>query len=104
MYTEFGGCPAAGVVVVGKIHRKTCIIVASDATVKVEHGFYDCNKKFASTRILYDKQNTIIYLVDSAEFLILQDQIFQIKSILADNLEIMQKYPPWEYRKYQQYG
>ena len=40
LYKDFGGCPSAGViVVVGEIHKKTCIIVANDATVKAGAWF-----------------------------------------------------------------
>ncbi|MAQ70433.1 MAG: methylcrotonoyl-CoA carboxylase [Flavobacteriales bacterium] len=82
LYTEFGGCPAAGVVVViGKIHRKTCIIVASDATVKAGAWFpMTATKNLRAQEFCMTNKIPIIYLVDSAGvFLPLQDQIFPDK-------------------------
>ena len=35
MYTEYGGCPSAGVVTgIGKVSGRLCVIIANDATVK----------------------------------------------------------------------
>ena len=40
LYENFGGCPAAGVIVViGEINKKSCIIVANDSTVKSRAWF-----------------------------------------------------------------
>lgn len=82
MYEEYGGCPAAGVVVViGKIHGKYCIIVANDATVKAGAWFpMTAKKNLRAQEIAMDNRIPIIYLVDSAGiFLPLQDQIFADK-------------------------
>ncbi len=40
MYTEYGGCPSAGVVAgIGYIAGRQCVIVANDATVKAGAWF-----------------------------------------------------------------
>ncbi|MEL0073193.1 MAG: acyl-CoA carboxylase subunit beta [Flavobacteriaceae bacterium] len=82
MYEEYGGCPAAGVVVVlGKIQGKYCIIVANDATVKAGAWFpMTAKKNLRAQEIAMENRIPIIYLVDSAGiFLPLQDQIFADK-------------------------
>ncbi|MAZ57877.1 MAG: methylcrotonoyl-CoA carboxylase, partial [Flavobacteriales bacterium] len=82
LYQDFGGCPSAGVVVViGKIHRKTCIIVANDATVKAGAWFpMTATKNLRAQEFCMTNAIPIIYLVDSAGvFLPLQDQIFPDK-------------------------
>ena len=82
LYEEFGGCPAAGVVVViGKIHNKICMIVANDATVKAGAWFpMTATKNLRAQEFCMTNQIPIIYLVDSAGvFLPLQDQIFPDK-------------------------
>src|SRR5210317_1570967 len=82
MYTEFGGCPAAGVVVViGMVSGKRCVIVANDATVKAGAWFpMTAKKNLRAQEIAMENRIPIIYLVDSAGiFLPLQDQLFADK-------------------------
>jgi acetyl-CoA carboxylase carboxyltransferase component len=45
MYEEHGGCPSGGVVKIGKISGKQCIVVANDATVKAGAWFPITGKK-----------------------------------------------------------
>lgn len=82
MYSEYGGCPSAGVVVVmGYIGGKQCIVVANDATVKAGAWFPSTAKKnLRAQEIAMENNIPIIYLVDSAGvYLPLQDQIFPDK-------------------------
>lgn len=82
MYKEYGGCPAAGVVVViGYISGKQCIIVANDATVKAGAWFPITGKKnLRAQEIAIENNLPIVYLVDSAGvFLPMQDEIFPDK-------------------------
>jgi len=82
MYSEYGGCPAAGVVVViGYVSGKQCIVVANDATVKAGAWFPITGKKnLRAQEIAIENKLPIIYLVDSAGvFLPLQDEIFPDK-------------------------
>jgi acetyl-CoA carboxylase carboxyltransferase component len=82
MYEEYGGCPAAGVVVyMGKVSGKLCIVVANDATVKAGAWFPITGKKnLRAQEIAMENEIPIIYLVDSAGvFLPLQDEIFPDK-------------------------
>ena len=82
MYSEYGGCPSAGVVVViGKIIGKSCVIVANDPTVKAGAWFpMTAKKNLRAQEIAMQNRIPIIYLVDSAGiFLPLQDQIFADK-------------------------
>ncbi len=82
MYTEYGGCPSGGVVVViGYIHKKQCIIVANDATVKAGAWFPATAKKnLRAQEIALENHLPIIYLVDSAgAFLPMQDEVFPDK-------------------------
>ena len=82
MYSEYGGCPSAGVVVViGKVAGKSCVIVANDATVKAGAWFpMTAKKNLRAQEIAMQNRIPIIYLVDSAGiFLPLQDQIFADK-------------------------
>jgi acetyl-CoA carboxylase carboxyltransferase component len=82
MYSEYGGCPSAGVVVViGKITGKSCVIVANDPTVKAGAWFpMTAKKNLRAQEIAMQNRIPIIYLVDSAGiFLPLQDQIFADK-------------------------
>jgi len=83
LYEEFGGCPAAGVIVViGLINNKNCIVVANDSTVKSGAWFpMTAKKNLRAQEICIDNNIPIIYLVDSAGvFLPLQDQIFPDKN------------------------
>jgi acetyl-CoA carboxylase carboxyltransferase component len=82
MYEEYGGCPAAGVVAgIGYVHKRQCVIVANDATVKAGAWFPMSGKKnLRLQEISMENRLPIIYLVDSAGvFLPLQDEIFPDK-------------------------
>ena len=82
MYEEYGGCPAAGVVMgIGYVAGKQCVIVANDATVKAGAWFpITAKKNLRAQEIAMENQLPIIYLVDSAGvFLPLQDEIFPDK-------------------------
>ncbi|MGY6562660.1 MAG: acyl-CoA carboxylase subunit beta [Luteibaculaceae bacterium] len=82
MYTEYGGCPSGGVVVVmAKIKGRLCIIVANDATVKAGAWFpITAKKNLRAQEIAIENKIPIIYLVDSAGvFLPMQDEIFPDK-------------------------
>lgn len=82
MYEDYGGCPAAGVIVViAKVSGKRCVIVANDATVKAGAWFpMTAKKNLRAQEIALENQIPIIYLVDSAGiFLPLQDQLFADK-------------------------
>tara|TARA_B100000579_G_scaffold123007_1_gene99072 strand:- start:67254 stop:68891 length:1638 start_codon:yes stop_codon:yes gene_type:complete len=82
LYKEFGGCPAAGVILaIGKIHNRSCIVVANDATVKAGAWFpMTAKKNLRAQEICMDNNIPIIYLVDSAGvFLPLQDEVFPDK-------------------------
>ncbi|HPI07887.1 MAG TPA: carboxyl transferase domain-containing protein [Saprospiraceae bacterium] len=82
MYTEHGGCPAGGVVVViGYIRGRQCIVVANDATVKAGAWFPITGKKnLRAQEIAMENRLPIVYLVDSAGvYLPMQDEIFPDK-------------------------
>ena len=82
MYTEHGGCPAGGVVVViGFVSASLCVIVANDATVKAGAWFPITGKKnLRAQEIAMENKLPIIYLVDSAGvYLPMQDEIFPDK-------------------------
>ncbi len=82
MYKEYGGCPAAGVVMgIGYVASKQCVIVANDATVKAGAWFpITAKKNLRAQEIAMKNRLPIIYLVDSAGvFLPLQDEIFPDK-------------------------
>ncbi|MDP3313995.1 acyl-CoA carboxylase subunit beta [Lutibacter sp.] len=82
MYVEHGGCPSGGVIVkIGYIHKKLCIIVANDATVKAGAWFPITGKKnLRAQEISIENKLPIIYLVDSAGvYLPMQDEIFPDK-------------------------
>ena len=82
MYEEYGGAPAAGVVVVlGYIHKRLCVIVANDASVKAGAWSPMAGKKnLRAQEIALENHLPIIYLVDSAGvFLPMQDEIFPDK-------------------------
>ncbi len=82
MYSEFGGCPSAGVVSgIGYIAGKQCLIVANDATVKAGAWFpMTAKKNLRIQEIALENRLPIIYLVDSAGvFLPLQNEIFPDK-------------------------
>ena len=82
MYKDYGGCPAAGVVVViGYVSGRQCVVVANDATVKAGAWFPITGKKnLRAQEIAMENRLPIIYLVDSAGvFLPMQDEIFPDK-------------------------
>lgn len=82
MYEEYGGCPSAGVVVVlGYIHKRLCVIVANDATVKAGAWFpMTAKKNLRAQEIAMENHLPIIYLVDSAGiFLPMQNEVFADK-------------------------
>ncbi|MCB9276144.1 MAG: acyl-CoA carboxylase subunit beta [Lewinellaceae bacterium] len=82
MYEEYGGCPAAGVIVgIGRVSGRQCVIVANDATVKAGAWFPITGKKnLRAQEIAMENRLPIIYLVDSAGvFLPMQDEIFPDK-------------------------
>jgi 3-methylcrotonyl-CoA carboxylase beta subunit len=81
-YREYGGAPAAGVVVgIGGIHGRDMVVVANDATVKAGAWFpLTCKKVLRAQEIALENRLPIVYLVDSAGvFLPLQDEIFPDK-------------------------
>lgn len=82
MYTEHGGCPSGGVVVVmGHVSGRQCIVVANDASVKAGAWFPITGKKnLRAQEIAMENRLPIIYLVDSAGvYLPMQDEIFPDK-------------------------
>ena len=81
-YEEYGGAPAAGVVVgIGQVHGRDDVVVANDATVKAGAWFpLTCKKVLRAQEIALENRLPIVYLVDSAGvFLPLQDEIFPDK-------------------------
>ena len=82
MYTEYGGCPSAGVVTgIGQILGRCCVIVANDATVKAGAWFpITAKKNLRAQEVAMENRLPIVYLVDSAGvFLPMQDEIFPDK-------------------------
>ena len=82
MYQDVGGCPGGGVVTgVGYIHKRPCVIVANDATVKAGAWFpITAKKNLRAQEIAMENHLPIVYLVDSAGvFLPMQDEIFPDK-------------------------
>ena len=81
-YREYGGAPAAGVVVgIGAIHGRDVVVVANDATVKAGAWFpLTCKKVLRAQEVALENRLPIVYLVDSAGvFLPMQDEIFPDK-------------------------
>ena len=79
LYEEWGGAPAAGVVVgLGTVSGRECVVVANDATVKAGAWFpLTCKKILRAQDIAMENRLPLIYLVDSAGvFLPMQDDIF----------------------------
>ena len=79
LYEEWGGAPAAGVVVgLGRVSGRECVLVSNDATVKAGAWFpMTCKKILRAQEIALENRLPIIYLVDSAGvFLPMQDEIF----------------------------
>ncbi|MCK7555007.1 acyl-CoA carboxylase subunit beta [Chitinophaga sedimenti] len=82
MYTEHGGCPAAGTVAgLGYIAGRQCMIIANDMTVKAGAWFPLTGKKnLRLQEIAMENRLPVIYLVDSAGvYLPMQDEIFPDK-------------------------
>ena len=82
MYSDYGGCPSAGVIVeIGYVRGRQVIVVANDATVKAGAWFpMTCKKNLRAQEISIENHLPIIYLVDSAGvFLPLQDEVFPDK-------------------------
>src|SRR5205809_252184 len=82
MYEEYGGCVAAGVIIViGYVSGRQCVIVANDATVKAGAWFPITGKKnLRAQEIAIENKLPVVYLVDSAGvFLPMQDEIFPDK-------------------------
>ncbi|HUN87494.1 MAG TPA: carboxyl transferase domain-containing protein [Terriglobales bacterium] len=79
MYEEWGGAPCAGVITgLGKIHGRTFMLIANDATVKAGAFFPMTAKKvIRAQNVALDNHIPTIYLVDSAGvFLPLQEDVF----------------------------
>ena len=79
MYSEWGGAPAAGVIVgLGTIQGRLVMIVANDATVKAGAFFPMTAKKvIRAQNIAIENHIPTIYLVDSSGvFLPLQEDVF----------------------------
>ncbi|MEW6508120.1 MAG: acyl-CoA carboxylase subunit beta [Bacteroidota bacterium] len=82
MYEEYGGAPSSGTIYgIGKIHGRSFVIVANDATVKAGAWFpITAKKNLRAQEVAIENRLPIIYLVDSAGvFLPLQDEIFPDK-------------------------
>src|SRR5687768_6081456 len=82
MYADAGGCPGGGVVTgIGYIHKRQCVIVANDATVKAGAWFpITAKKNLRAQEIAIQNHLPVVYLVDSAGvFLPMQDEIFPDK-------------------------
>lgn len=94
MYPEYGGCPAAGVVIeIGFVSGRQCIVVANDATVKAGAWFPITGKKnLRAQEISMENRLPIIYLVDSAgSFCLYRMKFFLTKNILVESSAIMLK-------------
>src|SRR4051812_47265846 len=79
MYEEWGGAPSAGVITgLAKIHGRTFMIIANDATVKAGAFFPMTAKKvIRAQNVAIENHIPTIYLVDSAGvFLPLQEDVF----------------------------
>ncbi len=79
VYDEWGGAPAAGVIVtLGRVAGRRVIVVANDATVKAGACFPLTIKKILRAQaIAAENRLPIVYLVDSSGvFLPLQDEVF----------------------------
>src|SRR6267154_2368266 len=79
MYPDWGEVPAAGLVTgIGRIAKRSCMIIANDATVKAGAFFPATAKKILrAQKIALENSLPVIYLVDSAGvFLPLQDEVF----------------------------
>ena len=82
MYAAEGGCPSGGVVVVlAKIHGRSCVVVANDASVKAGAWFpITAKKNLRAQEIAMENRLPLVYLVDSAGvFLPMQHEVFADK-------------------------
>ena len=82
MYADVGGCPGGGVVTgIGYIHKRPCVIVANDASVKAGAWFpITAKKNLRAQEVAMENHLPVVYLVDSAGvFLPMQDEIFPDK-------------------------
>src|SRR5215471_2073217 len=79
MYPDWGEVPAAGLVTgIGSVAKRSCMMIANDATVKAGAFFPATAKKFLrAQRIAFQNRLPLIYMVDSAGvFLQLQEDVF----------------------------
>src|SRR5512146_3018950 len=79
MYEEWGGAPAGGTLTgLGRVHGRTFMVIANDATVKAGAFFPITAKKvIRAQNIAIENHIPTIYLVDSAGvFLPLQEDVF----------------------------
>ncbi len=79
MYEEWGGAPAAGVIIgLARIHTRMVMLIVNDATVKAGAFFPMTAKKvIRAQNIAIENRIPTIYLVDSAGvFLPLQEDVF----------------------------
>jgi acetyl-CoA carboxylase carboxyltransferase component len=79
MYEEWGGAPAAGVIVgLARVHTRLAMLIVNDATVKAGAFFPMTAKKvIRAQNIAIENRIPTIYLVDSAGvFLPLQEDVF----------------------------
>jgi acetyl-CoA carboxylase carboxyltransferase component len=79
LYEEWGGAPAAGVVVgLGRVSGRECVVVVNDATVKAGAWFpMTCKKILRAQEIALENRLPCVYLVDSGgAFLPLQADVF----------------------------
>ena len=79
MYEEWGGAPAAGVIIgLARIYTRLVMIIANDATVKAGAFFPMTTKKvIRAQNIAIENRVPTVYLVDSAGvFLPLQEDVF----------------------------
>jgi 3-methylcrotonyl-CoA carboxylase beta subunit len=77
-----GGAPSAGIVTgIGLVHRRPCVVVANDATVKGGTYFpVTVKKHLRAQEIALENHLPCIYMVDSGgAFLPLQDEVFPDK-------------------------
>jgi 3-methylcrotonyl-CoA carboxylase beta subunit len=79
MYEEWGGAPAAGVIIgLARVHTRMVMLIVNDATVKAGAFFPMTAKKvIRAQNIAIENRIPTIYLVDSAGvFLPLQEDVF----------------------------
>ena len=87
MYTEHGGCPGGGVVIViGYVSGKQCIVVANDATVKAGAWFPIYVRRKLPWKTVYQ---LFIWLIVPVFIYHYKMRSFLIKNILVAFLETM---------------